>query len=197
MRDTLGDILRGLALRAEEKGLELAYQVEADVPDFLVGDPVRLRQVVINLVGNAIKFTQRGEIVVSVQSEPAPAAPHPQPLSPLGRGVGGEGEVSLHLTVRDTGIGIPPEKQGAIFEAFAQADASTTRRYGGTGLGLTISSRLVAMMGGKIWVESTAGQGSTFHFTAHFGVGQGPAAPAHSGVPGVPASRRAWTADRC
>jgi two-component system sensor histidine kinase/response regulator len=155
LRDALGDALGVLALRAQQKGLELAYQVAPDAPERLVADSGRLRQVVINLVGNAIKFTDRGEVVVRVKAEGKPAA-----------------QVSLHFSVTDTGIGIPVEKQLLIFEAFQQADTSTTRKFGGTGLGLTISSRLVDLMGGKIWVESEPGKGSTFHFTALCGVPQ-------------------------
>ncbi|MBE3065489.1 MAG: response regulator, partial [Spirochaetes bacterium] len=153
LRDSLGDMLRTLAVRASGKGLELAYHVPPDVPDALVGDPGRLRQVLVNLVGNAIKFTERGEVVVSVTSETGKA----------------EG-VDLHVVVTDTGIGIAPDKQRKIFEAFAQADASTTRHYGGTGLGLSISAGLVAMMGGRIWVESEEGKGSAFHFRVRLGV---------------------------
>ena len=148
LRDTLAPTLKTLALRAHEKSLELNYQVRPDVPETLVGDPGVLRQIIVNLVGNAIKFTERGE--VSIRD---------------GARVGKMRGECLHFTVRDTGIGIPLEKQAGIFEAFAQADSSTTRRYGGTGLGLTISRRLVEMMGGRIWVESTPGKGSAFHFT--------------------------------
>jgi signal transduction histidine kinase/DNA-binding response OmpR family regulator len=156
LRDSLGDTLKALALRAHEKGLELAYHIHAAVPDTLTGDPLRLRQVLVNLAGNAIKFTAHGEVIVDV-------SPAPQGNGPPGA------DVELHFAVRDTGIGIPPEKQGAIFAPFVQADGSTTRHYGGTGLGLAISSRLVALMGGRLWVESVVGQGSTFHFTARFG----------------------------
>jgi PAS domain S-box-containing protein len=152
-RDTVEDAIRVLALRAHHKGLELACDIRPEVPQALAGDPLRLRQVVVNLVGNAIKFTDRGEVVLRVQPE-----------SQL------DGEVRLHFSVTDTGIGIPPEKRKLIFEAFSQADNSTTRRYGGTGLGLAISQQLVELMGGRIWVESYAGQGSTFHFTATFEV---------------------------
>jgi signal transduction histidine kinase/CheY-like chemotaxis protein len=149
LRDNLGDTLKTLAIRAHQKGLELAAHVLPDVPDELVGDPVRLRQIIVNLIGNAIKFTERGEVVVQVVVD------------------GQEGdELCLHFAVSDTGIGIPQDKQGVIFEAFAQADGSTTRKYGGTGLGLAISTQLVKMMGGRIWVESEVGKGSTFHFTA-------------------------------
>jgi PAS domain S-box-containing protein len=163
LRDSLGDTLRALALRAEEKGLELACHIAPNVPDGLIGDPVRLRQILVNLVGNAIKFTERGEVVahVAVQSQSTE-------------------DVVLHFAVSDTGIGIPREKQRSIFEAFTQADPSTTRKFGGTGLGLTISSQLVAMMGGKVWVESQVGKGSTFHFLVRFCLSASPAVrPAH------------------
>jgi len=155
LRDTLDDTIKSLALRAQQQGLELACHVPPTVPEVVIGDPCRLRQIVINLVGNAIKFTEQGEVVVAVTE--------------MDRR---EGQTCLHFAVRDTGIGIPAEKQGQIFEAFAQADTSIARRYGGTGLGLTISTYLVAMMGGRIWVESVVGQGSTFHFTACFGLSQ-------------------------
>ena len=154
LRSTLGHALKPLALRAHQKGLELVIDVSWDAPDALVGDPGRLRQIVLNLVGNALKFTERGSVVVRVTVE-AEAA----------------GTVLLHFTVADTGIGIAPEKQALVFEAFEQADTSTTRRYGGTGLGLAITRRLVGLMGGRIWVVSAVGEGSTFHFTARFGVG--------------------------
>ena len=149
----LGDTIKTLGLRAHEKGLELACHILPDVPEELVGDPGRLRQIVINLVGNAIKFTDRGEVVVRVTVENQDAD-----------------SVCLHFAVSDTGIGIPAEKQSHIFQAFEQADQSTTRLYGGTGLGLAIVSKLVAMMGGEIWVESEVGQGSTFHFTTRMGL---------------------------
>jgi PAS domain S-box-containing protein len=148
VRDSLADTLRTLTYKANEKGLELAYHVAPDVPEMVVGDPVKLRQVLINLVSNAIKFTEQGEIVVNCDL--APAAP---------------GHIGLRYAVMDTGIGIPKEKQAKIFEAFTQADGSTTRKYGGTGLGLTISQRLVELMGGCLSVESEPGRGSTFHFT--------------------------------
>ncbi len=147
--DLLGDTLRTLALRAHQKGLELVCEVSPGVPDWLLGDPGRLRQVLLNLIGNAIKFTERGEIVVSMKS------------------LADEGKADyVQFSVSDTGIGIPANKISYIFEAFAQEDTSTTRRFGGTGLGLTISARLVEMMQGQIWVESEPGKGSTFHFTA-------------------------------
>jgi signal transduction histidine kinase/DNA-binding response OmpR family regulator len=153
LRDTLEEAVRALALRAHEKALELMCEFAPDVPDSVFGDPVRVRQVVVNLLGNAVKFTPRGEVELQVRVET---------LS--------DDQMTLHFVVRDTGIGIPPEKQKLIFEAFSQADGSMTRRYGGTGLGLTISARLVEAMHGKIWVESQPGQGSCFHFTACFGV---------------------------
>jgi PAS domain S-box-containing protein len=157
LRHTLVDTLKVLAVRAKEKGLGLAVHVRSGVQDALVGDPGRLGRILVNLVGNAIKFTEEGEVVVHVRTES-----------------GGEGQVVLHFSVTDTGIGIPDDKQEAIFEAFAQADSSTTRKFGGTGLGLAITAQLVGLMGGRIWVESAPGLGSTFHFTARFGVSVGP-----------------------
>jgi two-component system, sensor histidine kinase and response regulator len=159
LRDSLENTLKTLATRAYEKGLELACRIAPGVPDMLVGDAARLRQVLVNLVGNAIKFTERGEVIVEVDTLTAEATPGD---------VSADGSVGLHFSVRDTGIGIPAEKQAMIFEAFTQADTSTTRQYGGTGLGLAISAQLVALMGGKLWVESLSGEGSTFHFTLHF-----------------------------
>ena len=153
LRDSIADVIATFAFRASEKGLEITCRIAPEVPDEVTGDPVRLRQILINLIGNAMKFTERGEVGVSVNVEPS------EP-----------GEAHLHFAVADTGIGIPPEKLGSVFEAFSQADASTSRKYGGTGLGLTISSRFVEMMGGKIWVASDPGAGSTFHFTVRFGV---------------------------
>ena len=152
VRDSLHAIMKALALRAHEKGLELVYDVRPEVPDTLLGDAGRWRQVLMNLIGNSIKFTDRGEVVVCLALE-ATLNEH----------------VCLYVTIRDTGIGIPPEKQLLIFDAFTQADSSTTRRFGGTGLGLTISRQLVELMGGRLWLDSTVGQGSTFHFTACFG----------------------------
>ncbi len=152
LRDTLDDATASLAIRAHQKGLELADHIAPEVPESLAGDPHRLRQVVVNLLGNAIKFTERGEVVLDVSV-----------ASRDDRGV------VLHFIVRDTGIGVGPEEQHRLFQAFMQGDTSTTRKYGGTGLGLAISGRLVAMMGGSIWLESTPGVGSTFHFTARFG----------------------------
>jgi PAS domain S-box-containing protein len=153
LRRSIAAMVKGLKARAHQQGLELACYFDPDVVSNVVGDPGRLRQVLLNLVGNAIKFTERGEIVLGVEQ-----------LSSNAR------TVELHITVSDSGIGIPVNKQQAIFEEFVQADDSSTRRFGGTGLGLAISSQLVKMMGGKIWVESETGKGSTFHFTAHFGI---------------------------
>lgn len=154
LREFLGDTLKSLGLRAHRKGLELACQIQPDVPDVLIGDANRIRQIVVNLIGNAIKFTEHGEVLVSVSVDGSAKTP--------------ADSVMLHFEVADTGIGIPLEKFRAIFQAFEQADASTTRRFGGTGLGLAICSRLVDLMGGSIWVDSEVGKGSTFHFTAVF-----------------------------
>ena len=149
LRDALEETLKPLALRADEKRIELLCEIASDVPEMVQGDASRLRQVVLNFLGNAIKFTHQGEVALKVEVE---AHEHDHHL--------------IRFTVRDTGIGIPPEKRESIFEPFTQADASTTRKYGGTGLGLTISARLVSMMGGKIWFESEVGKGTQFHFTA-------------------------------
>jgi signal transduction histidine kinase/DNA-binding response OmpR family regulator len=151
LHDVLGDTLQTLALRAAEKGLELAGRIAPDTPDTLLGDPGRLRQILVNLVGNAIKFTEAGEVVVNVETESQT-----------------DTEVCLRASVRDTGIGIPRDKQQSVFDVFSQADGSTTRRFGGSGLGLAITSQLVGLMGGRIWLESSVGQGSTFYFTAVF-----------------------------
>ena len=148
LRDCLGDAMKSLGLRASQKGIELASDVHADVPDTLVGDPGRLRQILINLAGNALKFTEGGEVIISVDV-----------------GSRTEEDVDLHFIVSDTGIGIPLDKQAQIFEAFEQADGSMTRKYGGTGLGLSISAKIVQLMGGRIWVESESGKGSRFQFT--------------------------------
>src|SRR5487761_251864 len=155
LRDTLWEGLKVLSVRADPKGLELACDISPELPDVLAGDPGRLRQVIVNLAGNAIKFTDQGEVIVRAFEESCD-----------------NGHVTIHFTVSDTGIGIPAEKQTIIFQAFTQADGSTTRRYGGTGLGLTICRQLVELMGGTIWVESELGKGSTFHFTAVFGRGK-------------------------
>ncbi len=164
LADNIGDTMKTLSLRAHQKGLELAYDLQPGVANALVGDPGRLRQVIVNLVGNAIKFTEKGEVILNVRTEWKAS----------------EG-VQLHFTVSDTGIGIPAAKQAAIFEAFTQADGSMTRTYGGTGLGLTISSRLVELMHGRIWVDSELDKGSQFHFTAHFGLQKVAAGPAVTG----------------
>jgi CheY-like chemotaxis protein/anti-sigma regulatory factor (Ser/Thr protein kinase) len=152
LRDCIGHAMKTLSVRAHEKDLEFACSVPPELVDVIVGDSVRLQQVVLNLAGNAIKFTEQGEVVLSVQLEASEV----------------DG-MTLHFAITDTGIGIPAEKQKIIFDPFTQADTSTTRKYGGTGLGLAITMRLIEMMGGRIWVESEEGKGSTFHFTAHFG----------------------------
>lgn len=154
LRGSIDSSLKTLAPRAHQKGLELNCEIAPDVPEDLVGDPTRLRQVLLNLLGNALKFTERGEVNLRIQKESV-----------------NQESVSLLFGVEDTGIGISPEKRTRIFDPFTQADGSTTRRFGGTGLGLTISRQLVQMMGGRIWVESILGRGSTFYFTARFGVG--------------------------
>ena len=151
IRDLFRDTLKTLAQRADQKLLEICARVSPKVPKYLIGDPTRLRQLVVNLVGNAIKFTEEGNVVLDTELEAST----------------GE-EVRLHISVSDTGMGIPLEKQQIIFESFAQVDGSTTRRFGGTGLGLTISRQLVELMGGRMWVESELGKGSTFHFTCNF-----------------------------
>jgi two-component system, sensor histidine kinase and response regulator len=151
VRETVADALRLVAPRAREKGLTLGSQIHEAVPATLVGDAGRLRQVLLNLVGNAVKFTETGEVVVSADVMEA-----------------GADVVLLHFAVRDTGIGVPADKQWRIFGAFVQADGSTTRKYGGTGLGLTISAELVELMQGRIWIDSVVGRGSTFHFSARF-----------------------------
>jgi len=153
LRESLGETMKALAFRAHQKGLELVYEVEPNVPEALLGDPGRIRQILTNLIGNAIKFTEHGEIFVSVEEQSQ------EPPNTI-----------LHFAVKDTGVGIPDEKQGTIFEAFTQADGSMARKYGGTGLGLTICVRLVKLMGGRVWLESKPGQGSTFHFTVQMAV---------------------------
>jgi PAS domain S-box-containing protein len=170
VRELLGDTLRTLGVRAHQKGLELVSRIAPEVPPLVVGDAARLRQVIVNLVGNAIKFTATGEVLLEVQARGRDAD-----------------AATLAFAVSDTGIGIPPEKQRLIFEAFAQADGSTTREYGGSGLGLAIASRIVATMGGRIEVESTPGRGSRFHFRARFGMAPGPPArePPHARTRGL------------
>ena len=170
--ELLAEALKTLAVNAHAKGLELAYRVAPGVPTHILGDAGRLRQVVINLVGNAIRFTERGEVVVHVKAEPAPA-----------------GRICLHCAVVDTGLGIPESAQKRIFEAFTQANGSTSRNFGGTGLGLTISTRLVELMGGRIWVVSQPGLGSEFHFTIDLQVSQNsvrqPCFPEAEGLAGL------------
>ena len=153
LRESVGDTMKTFAVRADREGLELACHIHPAVPRLLIGDFQRLRQVIVNLIGNAIKFTQRGEVVLEVECE-----------SPR------EGSAVLHFTISDTGIGIPRNKQSVIFEMFEQADSTTTRRYGGTGLGLPIAARLVGLMGGRIWLDSEEGRGSRFHFTVRLGL---------------------------
>ncbi|HWC90105.1 MAG TPA: response regulator [Pirellulales bacterium] len=164
VREIVGDALQSRARAASEKGVELVYRVDRDVPRVLVGDPGRLRQVLVNLVGNAVKFTEHGEVAVEIACESS-----------------AEGAARLHFRVRDTGIGIPADKLDCVFESFRQVDSSTTRRFGGTGLGLAICLQLVELMGGRIWVESEPGKGSTFHFTTQFGMQQESAAEPDDG----------------
>jgi len=168
LAESLGDTMKSLALRAHGKGLELAFHLRPEIPAAVVGDRARLRQVVVNLVGNAIKFTDAGEVVLDVAVESR-----------------SDHEVVLHFAVTDTGIGIPKDKLAAIFDAFEQADNSTTRRFGGTGLGLAISSRLCEMMGGRIWVQSEVGRGSTFHFTVRFALAEELPAAARPAQPAI------------
>jgi signal transduction histidine kinase/CheY-like chemotaxis protein/HPt (histidine-containing phosphotransfer) domain-containing protein len=185
LHTSLRDTLRLLSLRAQAGGLQLRCAIGPGVPAGVVGDPLRLRQVLVNLIGNAIKFTSQGEVVVEVKTSniehptsnvqrPASEAAAERSMLDVGCSMFDVSEpspsVELHFAVRDTGIGIPEEKLRSIFEPFVQADGSTTRKYGGTGLGLSICVHLVELMGGRIWVESKVGEGSTFHFTARFGV---------------------------
>ena len=153
LRESLGETMKALSFRAHQKGIELIYEVQPEAPEALLGDPGRVRQILINLVGNAVKFTEQGEIVVSVEEQSET-----------------NNTSCLHFAVRDTGVGVPEDKQGRIFEAFSQADGSMARKYGGTGLGLTICKRLVELMDGRMWLESRAGKGSTFHFTIRLGI---------------------------
>ena len=168
LRENLSVTMKTLAPRDHDKQLELLYYVHPDVPDLLLGDAIRWRQILVNLVGNALKFTAEGEVVVEVMRY-QPQEPQTTAMPPAD-----ESSMTLYCTIRDTGIGIAPEKQRLIFEAFTQADSSTTRQYGGTGLGLAICHQLVTLMGGQIWVESALGRGSTFHFTARFGLPDAP-----------------------
>jgi signal transduction histidine kinase len=155
VRHVIGETVKSFGPQAAQKNLSLSFNASPSVPEKAVGDPGRLRQVLVNLIGNALKFTHEGHIAGTVDLEPS-----------------GTGQIVLHFSVEDTGIGIPLEKQQLIFQPFSQVDGSMTRKYGGTGLGLTISARLVETMGGRIWLESAAERGSTFHFTAVFGVPQ-------------------------
>jgi signal transduction histidine kinase len=159
LENCLDDTLKSLAVSAHQKGLELINRIPPGIPVYVTGDPARLRQIMVNLIGNAIKFTEHGEVLASVEEASRE-----------------ETHVTLHFVVADTGLGVPKEKQALIFEAFTQADSSATRRFGGTGLGLAISSQLVKMMGGRIWVESEEGKGSEFHFTARLGLAKSPKA---------------------
>jgi signal transduction histidine kinase len=158
LAEVLADAIEIAAVRARAKGLSISSRIRSGVPTRLLGDPGRLRQILLNLLGNATKFTERGELTVVVEMDSAPAA--------------------LHFAVSDTGIGIPADRLSSIFDSFSQVDASTTRKYGGTGLGLAISKRFVELMGGRIWAESTVGAGSTMHFTARFEVGPAASLPA-------------------
>ena len=179
LRESIEETAKLLAMRAHQKGLELICDVDVAIPEFVVADALRIRQILINLAGNAVKFTEQGEVVVSVRVDP--------------HGAKDEGQASrlaLLFSVRDTGIGVPASKQQHIFEPFSQADGTTTRKYGGTGLGLTISKRLVEMMGGRIWLESTPGSGTTFFFTVPVEPGSGQLsediAPDHRRLSNVP-----------
>jgi protein-histidine pros-kinase len=175
VRKSLSEVVKTLAIKAQQKGLEFIFDVSPEVPTAVFGDPARLRQVLVNLVGNSIKFTEKGEVEVNVRTEAASI----------------EG-TRLRFSVRDTGIGIPADKQEKIFDPFSQADSSTTRKYGGTGLGLTITAKLVSLMGGRIWIESESGKGSTFHFTIQVGPEVATVPRESFDVPLLPASRYWW-----
>jgi PAS domain S-box-containing protein len=166
LEEVMDNLASMVGIKADDKGLELLFDVPPDLPATLVGDPLRLGQVLVNLANNAVKFTERGEVVIGVE-----------------RAGGGADDIELHFRVRDSGIGMTPEQCAKLFQPFSQADSSTTRKYGGTGLGLAISKALVELMGGRIWVDSEPGRGSVFHFTARFGVQPEAAAGATSGVP--------------
>jgi signal transduction histidine kinase/CheY-like chemotaxis protein len=176
LHETIAELMKVMALKARQRGLVLKLDAGSDIPETLRGDPGRLRQILVNLLGNAVKFTHHGEIILRVTRE----------------GVIAEDDVVLRFSVSDTGVGIPQDRLESIFEPFTQADGSTTRTYGGTGLGLTISAQLVKLMGGRLWVESEIGRGSTFHFTAHFlPVNAAGALAAPGGVRLARASRKA------
>ena len=181
LRSFVGHTVRPLAPQAQEKGLELAYQVLPTVPDALTGDSARLQQILVNLVGNAIKFTDSGQVVIRISQEERKVELDPR--------------VFIHFEVSDTGIGVLPSKRSAIFDAFVQADGSTTRRYGGSGLGLTISAQLVDLMGGRIWLESEPGKGSTFHFTAPLWLQDASAGKFEEPVPPILAGKRVLVVD--
>jgi CheY-like chemotaxis protein len=148
LHELLSETMKPLSFRAQQKGLELNYEIQSNVPKALLGDPGRIRQVLINLVGNSIKFTEAGGIIITVEDQSSDRV-----------------TTRLHVAVKDTGVGIPEDKQAKIFEPFSQADGSMARKYGGTGLGLNICVRLVELMGGRVWLDSEVGKGSTFHFT--------------------------------
>jgi two-component system sensor histidine kinase/response regulator len=167
LQESVGDTMKTLAMRAHAKGLELTYHIAPDVPEALIGDRGRLRQVIVNLIANAIKFTHQGEVVLTVRCESRD-----------------DEAATLHFAVRDTGIGIPEDRRQTIFEAFQQVDSSTTRQFGGTGLGLAISSKLVELMGGRVWLESELGRGSTFHFTVRLAIAKN-GLPAASTQPAI------------
>jgi len=191
LRTCLEEALEMLGPKAASKNLDLAYLIDEAVPQAMIGDVTRLRQILVNLAGNAVKFTERGEVVVEVRTSGGRAAgsdtaPGPNLLTAESR-LPFTGTQELHFAVRDTGIGIPPEKQDRLFKSFSQVDSSTSRQYGGTGLGLAISKRLAELMGGRMWVESEGGRGSTFHFTIQVKVD---AAPGPEPVPAVLAGRR-------
>ncbi len=159
LREQVSEALQMLRLRVREKGLDLKWEIQPGIPPCVLGDPNRLKQVIVNLVGNAIKFTERGEVTLTIE---------PETFSPDGPRIISEDECVLKFGIRDTGVGIPPEKQALVFEPFVQVDGTASRKFGGTGLGLSISSQLVGMMGGRIWLESAVGEGSHFFFTARF-----------------------------
>jgi signal transduction histidine kinase/DNA-binding response OmpR family regulator len=182
LRESVGETVQALGLRAHQKDLELLYEVAPAIPETLLGDPGRIRQILINLVGNAIKFTAKGEIVVKIEE----AAREDQ---------AGADSATLHFSVRDTGLGIAAEKQAGVFEAFSQADGSMARKFGGTGLGLTISKSLIELMHGRIWLESEPGRGSTFHFTIRLGLTDSPCARASFAQPAILQRLRALIVD--
>ena len=177
LRESLAQTLKPLTIRAQQKGLSLNLEVDPQVVDLVAGDPVRLRQIIVNLVGNAVKFTSSGGVTVSVQRS-------------IQRKSLQRRAYALRFTVKDTGIGIPPERQREIFSSFTQGDNSTTRQYGGTGLGLTISHRLAEMLGGRIWVDSETGKGSSFHFTARLEIARDRAAGDKGVLSSAPSSAR-------